>query len=70
MLVVAALFNLAIVVSRSVVTRWILPSALVVLGTITLLSAQAGIEFPGQLWAGGLLTLLGSVASVSVRRST
>jgi protein SCO1/2 len=70
LLVVAALCNLAIVVWRSVVTRWMLPSAPVVLGTIALLSAQAGIEFPGQLWAGGLLTLVGSTASVSVRRST
>lgn len=69
-LVVAALFNLTIVVLRSVATRQMLPSALVVLGTVTLLSAQVGIEFPGQLWAGGLLTLVGSLASVSVRRST
>jgi protein SCO1/2 len=70
MLVVAALLNVAIVVRRSVVTRWMLPSGLVVLGTITLLSAPAGIEFPGQLWAGGLLTLVGSTASVSARRKT
>jgi protein SCO1/2 len=70
MLVVAALLNVAIVIWRSVVTRWMLPSALVVLGAITLLSPHVGFEFLGQLWAGGLLTLVGSVASVSVRRST
>jgi protein SCO1/2 len=68
MLVVAVLFNLASVLLRSVASRWMLPSALVILGTITLLSAQTGIELPGQLWAGGLLTFVGSAASISLRR--
>jgi protein SCO1/2 len=69
-LVVAMVLNLAIVVWRSVTTRWVLPAALVILGAATLLLAQAGIEFPGHPWASGLLTLVGSVVSVSRRRSS
>lgn len=68
-LLVAVLLNLASVAWRSVATRRMLPAYLVMLGTATLLLAQAGVEFPGQLWASGLLTLVGSVASVSLRRS-
>jgi protein SCO1/2 len=67
-LIAAVLLNLSSVIWRSVITRRVLPAALVMLGTMTLLMTQAGIEFPGQLWAGGLLTFAGSAASVSLRR--